>query len=72
MSESAIPVSSAELRELLGRRGVTPLGLFITSRRGPGRRAKHAYDGYPGELPVIPGGDYLLAPASQPPSSERS
>jgi Mrp family chromosome partitioning ATPase len=61
----------AELRELLGRRGVTPLGFFITSRRGPGRRRKHAYDGYPGELPAIPG-DYLLAPAARPQSSERS
>lgn len=61
----------AELRELLGRRGVTPLGFFITARRGPGRQAQPVYDGYPGELPVIPG-DYLLAPAAQPPSSERS
>ena len=61
----------AELRELLGRRGVTPLGLFITSRRGPGRRGKHAYEGYPGDLPVIPG-DYLLSAEAPLPSSERS
>lgn len=61
----------AELRELLRRRGVTPLGFFVTSRRGPGRRAKHAYEGYPGDLPVIPG-DYLLSPEDPLPSSERS
>lgn len=51
----------AELRELLGRRGVTPLGLFVTGRRGKRSAKGHAYDGYPGELPVIPG-DYLLSP----------
>lgn len=50
----------AELRELLGRRGVVPLGFFVTSRR-PTRTTRQAYDGYPGELPVIPG-DYLLSP----------
>lgn len=61
----------AELRELLGRRGVTPLGFFVTSRRGSGRTAKHAYDGYPGDLPVIPG-DYLLSPEDPLSSSERS
>lgn len=61
----------AELRELLGRRGVTPLGFFITARRGPGRRDKHVYEGYPGDLPVIPG-DYLLAAEDPLPSSERS
>jgi Mrp family chromosome partitioning ATPase len=61
----------AELRELLGRRGVTPLGFFVTSRRGPGRTGKHAYDGYPGNLPVIPG-DYLLSPEDPLPSTERS
>jgi receptor protein-tyrosine kinase len=47
-----------ELRELLGRRGVVPLGFFVTSRRLPGRRDGEAYEGYPGTLPVIPG-DYL-------------
>jgi Mrp family chromosome partitioning ATPase len=61
----------AELRELLGRRGVTPLGFFLTSRRGPDRTGKHAYDGYPGNLPVIPG-DYLLSPEDPLPSTERS
>jgi tyrosine-protein kinase len=62
----------AELRELLGRRGVTPLGFFVTSRRGPGRSSKHGYQGYPGDLPVIPG-DYLLSPEDPLPSSaERS
>jgi Mrp family chromosome partitioning ATPase len=61
----------ADLRELLGRRGVTPLGFFVTSRRGPGRGGKHAYEGYPGDLPVIPG-DYLLSPEDPLPSSERS
>lgn len=61
----------AELRELLGRRGVTPLGLFVTARRGSGRTGKHAYEGYPGDLPVIPG-DYLLSPEDPLPSSERS
>jgi hypothetical protein len=61
----------AELRELLGRRGVTPLGFFITSRRGPGRSSKHGYQGYPGDLPVIPG-DYLLSPEDPLPSAERS
>ena len=61
----------AELRELLGRRGVTPLGFFITARRGPGRSDKRVYEGYPGDLPVIPG-DYLLAPEDPLPSSERT
>ncbi len=51
----------AELRDLLGRRGVVPLGFFVTSRRGTGRSDKQAYEGYPGELPLIPG-DYLLSP----------
>lgn len=63
----------AELRDLLGRRGVTPLGFFVTARRGPGRSGRNAYEGYPGDLPVIPG-DYLLAPAPEDPlpSTERS
>jgi Mrp family chromosome partitioning ATPase len=61
----------AELRELLGRRGVTPLGFFVTSRRGSGRSGKEVYEGYPGDLPVIPG-DYLLTPEDPLPSSERS
>ena len=62
----------AELRELLGRRGVVPLGFFITSRRRPPRRDDRAYKGYPGELPVIPG-DYLLRSDQEPaPSAERS
>ena len=61
----------AELRELLGRRGVTPLGFFVTARRGPGRSGKQAYEGYPGDLPVIPG-DYLLSAEDPLPSSERS
>ncbi len=61
----------AELRELLGRRGVTPLGFFVTGRRRPSRSGKRTYDGYPGDLPVIPG-DYLLSPADPLPSSERS
>jgi hypothetical protein len=43
----------AELHELLARRGVTPLGFFVTTRRRPLRRAAHY--GYPVELPAIPG-----------------
>jgi Mrp family chromosome partitioning ATPase/capsular polysaccharide biosynthesis protein len=61
----------AELRELLGRRGVTPLGFFVTSRRGPGRDGRQGYQGYPGELPVIPG-DYLLSPQEPLPSADNS
>lgn len=61
----------AELRELLGRRGVTPLGFFVTARRGLARRGTHAYEGYPGDLSVIPG-DYLLSPEDPLPSAERS
>lgn len=61
----------AELRDLLGRRGVVPLGFFVTSRRGTGRSDKHAYQGYPGELPLIPG-DYLLSPEEPQPSAENS
>jgi Mrp family chromosome partitioning ATPase len=60
----------AELRELLGRRGVTPLGFFVTSRR-PARSQGHAYEGYPGELPVIPG-DYLLSPQEPLPSADKT
>ncbi len=60
----------AELRELLGRRGVVPLGVFLTSRR-PARSQSHAYDGYPGELPVIPG-DYLLSPQAPLPSADKT
>jgi Mrp family chromosome partitioning ATPase/capsular polysaccharide biosynthesis protein len=60
-----------ELRELLGRRGVVPLGLFVTSRRRPRRREERAYKGYPGELPLIPG-DYLLRPAKEPAPADRS
>ena len=59
-----------ELRELLGRRGATPLGFFVTSRR-PARSQGHAYDGYPGELPVIPG-DYLLAPQEPLSSTDKT
>jgi Mrp family chromosome partitioning ATPase len=61
----------AELRDLLGRRGVVPLGFFVTSRRGAGRSSDHGYDGYPGELPLIPG-DYLLAPEEPLSSAENS
>ncbi len=61
----------AELRELLGRRGVTPLGFFVTSRHRPGGDGSHGYQGYPGELPVIPG-DYLLTPQDPLPSAESS
>ena len=61
----------AELRDLLGRRGVVPLGFFVTSRRGTGRSDKHGYEGYPGELPLIPG-DYLLSPEEPQPSAENS
>jgi len=61
----------AELRELLGRRGVTPLGFFVTARRRASRSAKHGYQGYPGDLPVIPG-DYLLSPEERVPSAENS
>lgn len=57
----------ADLRELLGRRGVVPLGFFVTARRGTGREANHGYQGYPGDLPVIPG-DYLLSPEEPMPS----
>jgi Mrp family chromosome partitioning ATPase len=60
-----------ELRELLGRRGVVPLGFFVASRRGPGRGAERGYQGYPGELPVIPG-DYLLSPQEPTPSADSS
>jgi Mrp family chromosome partitioning ATPase len=60
----------AELRELLGRRGVTPLGLFVTSRR-PARKEGHGYGGYPGTLPVIPG-DYLLSPQDPLPSADKT
>ena len=59
----------AELRDLLARRGVIPLGFFVTSRRGTGRTEKRVYEGYPGELPLIPG-DYLLAPEERQPSAE--
>ena len=61
----------AELRELLGRRGVAPLGFFLTSRRGTGRSGKGGYQGYPGDLPVIPG-DYLLSPEQRSPSQAES
>jgi receptor protein-tyrosine kinase len=61
----------AELRELLGQRGVIPLGFFVTSRRGTGRRDKQGYQGYPGDLPVIPG-DYLLSPEDPLPSPKGS
>jgi len=60
----------AELRDLLARRGVVPLGFFVTSRRGTGRSDKHGYQGYPGELPLIPG-DYLLSPEERQPSAEK-
>jgi Mrp family chromosome partitioning ATPase/capsular polysaccharide biosynthesis protein len=59
----------AELRDLLARRGVVPLGFFVTSRRGTGRSDKVGYQGYPGELPLIPG-DYLLSPEERQPSAE--
>jgi Mrp family chromosome partitioning ATPase/capsular polysaccharide biosynthesis protein len=59
----------AELRDLLARRGVVPLGFFVTSRRGAARSDKHGYEGYPGELPLIPG-DYLLSPEQPQPSAE--
>lgn len=59
----------AELRELLGRRGVVPLGFFVTARRPSGRQRERGYHGYPGELPVIPG-DYLLSPQEPRPSAE--
>jgi tyrosine-protein kinase len=61
----------AELRELLGRRGATLLGFVVTARRTPGRGGNAVYDGYPGELPVIPG-DYLLAPQESLSSPENS
>lgn len=59
----------ADLRELLGRRGVTPLGFFVASRAARSRTP--AYDSYPGELPLIPG-DYLLSPQSTLPSTEKT
>ena len=52
----------AELHELLARRGVTPLGFFVTTRRRPLRRPGHY--GYPVDLPAIPG-DQLL-PGREP------
>ena len=61
----------AELRALLGRVGVAPLGFFVTSRRGADRRSKHGYQGYPSDLPVIPG-DYLLTPETPLSSAEGS
>ena len=48
----------ADLRELLGRRGVTPLGFFVTSRRGSGRSAKQGLSGLSRRSPGDPG-DYL-------------
>ena len=60
----------AEMRDLLGRRGVTPLGFFVTLRR-PARGQSHGYDGYPGTLPVIPG-DYLLSPQEPLPSADNT
>ncbi|HEU5477047.1 MAG TPA: CpsD/CapB family tyrosine-protein kinase [Gaiellaceae bacterium] len=60
-----------ELRDLLSRRGVVPLGFFVASRRGPRRDREHGYQGYPGELPVIPG-DYLLSPQEPTPSADSS
>jgi Mrp family chromosome partitioning ATPase len=60
-----------ELRDLLSRRGVIPLGFFVASRRGPGRGSEGGYQGYPGELPVIPG-DYLLSPQEPTPSADKS
>jgi Mrp family chromosome partitioning ATPase len=59
-----------ELRELLARRGVTPLGFFVTSSR-PARGQDRGYEGYPGELPVIPG-DYLFSPQDPLPSTEKT
>jgi Mrp family chromosome partitioning ATPase len=47
----------AELRDLLARRGVTPIGFFVTSRRRPLRR--DAQYGYPVDLPTIPGDELL-------------
>jgi Mrp family chromosome partitioning ATPase len=47
----------AELRDLLGRRGVTPIGFFVTSRRRPLRR--EAQYGYPVDLPAMTAGDEL-------------
>jgi len=61
----------AELRDLLARRGVVPLGFFVTSRRGTARSDKQEYQGYPGELPLIPG-DYLLSPEAPQPSAKNS
>lgn len=43
----------AELRDLLARRGVTPIGFFVTSRRRSLRREQRY--GYPVDLPTIPG-----------------
>lgn len=42
----------AELRDLLAQRGVTPLGLFVTTRNPAPRNGQY---GYPVELPGIPG-----------------
>jgi Mrp family chromosome partitioning ATPase len=42
----------ADLRDMLGRRGVTPLGLFVTTRSPAARKTPY---GYGVELPSIPG-----------------
>jgi Mrp family chromosome partitioning ATPase/capsular polysaccharide biosynthesis protein len=51
----------AELRDLLGRRGVTPLGLFVTDRKADRRKSPY---GYPVDLPGI-SGDQLTARRDQ-------
>jgi Mrp family chromosome partitioning ATPase/capsular polysaccharide biosynthesis protein len=57
----------AELRDLLARRGVTPLGFFVTTRQRPQRRATHY--GYPLELPSI-SGDQLRSRRAEAASAE--
>lgn len=46
----------AEMRELLSRRGITPLGFFVTTRE---RFRATAHYGYPIELPALDGEDML-------------
>jgi tyrosine-protein kinase len=51
----------ADLRDLFARRGVTPLGFFVTSRKAARRKGQY---GYPVDLPAI-SGDQLLSRREQ-------
>jgi polysaccharide biosynthesis transport protein len=60
-----------ELRELLGRRGVVPLGFFVTLRGGAGRARERAYEGYPGDIPLTPG-RYVRSPSEAATTTDSS